>query len=50
MSAFGVQAAASTLVGQSVGAGRKDLTKRLGWIVTLFGMGIMAFSLSLIHI
>lgn len=44
MPGYGVGTAATTIIGQSIGAGRKDLTKRLGWLVTLFGMGIMAFS------
>ncbi len=41
MPCYGIGAAATTLIGQSVGAGRKDLTKRLGWITTGFGMLVM---------
>ena len=44
MPGFGVSTAATTIIGQSIGAGRRDLTKRLGWIVTLFGMAVMTFS------
>ena len=42
MPGYGIGSAATTLIGQSVGAGRKDLVKRLGWLTTLFGMAIMA--------
>ncbi len=41
MPGYGIGNAATTLIGQSVGAGRRDLTKRLGWITTLFGMAVM---------
>ena len=44
MPGYGIGSAATTLIGQSVGAGRKDLVKRLGWLTTLFGMAIMAAS------
>lgn len=37
----GVQQAASTLIGQSTGAGRKDLIKKLSVLVVGFGMLIM---------
>ena len=50
MSAFGVQAAASTLVGQSVGAGRKDLTYRLGWLTAALGMGLMVITGTLLYV
>ena len=50
MSAFGVQAAASTLVGQSVGAGRKDLTYRLGWLTVALGMGMMVITGTLLYV
>lgn len=42
MPAYGVQEAASTLVGQSVGAGRRDMTYRLGWMTVVLGLGLMA--------
>ena len=41
MPAYGVQEAASTLVGQSVGAGRRDMTYRLGWMTVALGLGLM---------
>ena len=44
MPGYGIGSAATTLIGQSVGAGRKDLVKRLGWLTTLFGIAIMAVS------
>ena len=42
MPGFGLQIAASTLVGQSVGAGRKEQAKSFAWISTGMGMIIMA--------
>lgn len=44
MPGYGIGSAATTLIGQSVGADRHDLTKRLGWIATCFGMLVMAVS------
>lgn len=41
MPAYGVQEAASTLVGQSVGAGRRDMAFRLGWMTVVLGLGLM---------
>jgi Na+-driven multidrug efflux pump len=41
MPAFGIAAAATTLIGQSVGARRADLTRKLGWLTLWFGMGLM---------
>ncbi len=41
MPAHGLGAAASTLTGQSYGAGRFNLTKRLSWLTTLIGMAMM---------
>ena len=41
MPGYGVQSAAVTLIGQSVGAKRKDLVTRLGWVTVLLGMGVM---------
>ncbi|MCR4902307.1 MAG: MATE family efflux transporter [Butyrivibrio sp.] len=38
---YGLQAAATTLVGQALGAGKKDLVKSFGWITTFFGIIIM---------
>lgn len=42
MPAYGVQSAASALIGQSVGSGRRDLTYRLGRLTVVMGMGMMA--------
>ena len=42
MPGYGIGSAAATLIGQSTGAGRRELTRRLGWLTTLFGMGVMA--------
>lgn len=44
MPGYGIGTAATTLIGQSIGAGRKDLTRRLGWLTTLMGVGIMTLS------
>ena len=41
MPGYGIADAATTLVGQSVGAGRKSLAKRFAWITTFLAMGIM---------
>lgn len=41
MPAYGVATAATTMVGQAIGAGRKDLAKSFGHIVTYIGIGIM---------
>ena len=38
---FGVQDAATSLVGQSLGAGRKELARRLSWISIACGAGMM---------
>lgn len=50
MPAYGVQAAASTLVGQSVGAGRRDMTYRLGWLTVALGVGLMAVTGTLLYL
>lgn len=44
MPGYGIGTAATTLIGQSIGAGRKDLTKRLGWLTTGLGMLVMTGS------
>ncbi|WP_297238983.1 MATE family efflux transporter [uncultured Faecalicoccus sp.] len=44
MPGYGVQSAAITLIGQSIGAKRKDLTYRLGVLTTLLGTGLMTCS------
>ena len=50
MPGFGIGAAASTAVGQSIGAGRKDLTKKLAWIAMCLGMGMMTLCGGLLYI
>ncbi len=47
---MGVQAATIALVGQAIGAGRKDIAKRFAWICTLTGAGIMSVSAVLMYI
>lgn len=44
MPGYGIGTAATTLIGQSIGAGRQDLTKRLGWLTTGLGMVVMTGS------
>ena len=44
MPGYGIGNAAAVIIGQSTGAGRKELTRKLGWIITLIGMGIMALT------
>ncbi len=41
MPGYGLQAAAMTLVGQCLGAGRNKLAKSFGWITVVFGMVVM---------
>mgnify|MGYP002854528953 CR=1 FL=1 len=42
MPGYGIQEAATTLIGQSYGAKRKDLIRSFSWITVLAGMGVMA--------
>lgn len=41
MPGYGVSEAATTMVGQSLGAGRKDLARRMAWLATAIGVGVM---------
>lgn len=41
MPGYGISAAATTVIGQSIGAKRADLTKRLGRLSTFLGVAIM---------
>ena len=50
MPGYGIGAAAATLIGQSIGAGRKDLTKRLGWLTTILGVSVMTVTGALMYI
>lgn len=42
MPGYGIAAAATTLVGQSFGAGYMKMSKKLAWMCVAFGVGIMA--------
>ena len=44
MAGYGIQGAAIALIGQAVGAHRKDMAKRFTWLCTLMGMGIMTLT------
>ena len=44
MAGYGIQDASIALIGQAVGANRRDMSKRFAWLCTLMGMGIMALS------
>ena len=50
MPGYGIQAAATTLVGQCVGAGRKQLSKRMAWITMALGVGVMTVGGVLMYI
>lgn len=41
MPGHGIGTAATTLIGQSIGAGRRELTLRLAWMSTLLGMAVL---------
>lgn len=41
MPGYGMAAAATTLVGQSIGAERRDQAKRFGWLSVALGVGVM---------
>ena len=43
MPGYGISEAATTLVGQSVGAGRRDLHRSFAWMTVFLGMIVMAF-------
>ncbi len=42
MPGYGIGVAATTIIGQSIGAKRNDLTKTLGYVTTVFGTIVMA--------
>ncbi|MCM1181209.1 MAG: MATE family efflux transporter [Clostridium sp.] len=42
MPGYGVGTAATTLVGQSLGAGKRELAKKYAWLSVLLGVGIMS--------
>ena len=50
MPGYGIGHAATTIVGQSLGAGRKDITKKLSWFATGLGIIIMTLMGVLLYI
>lgn len=50
MPGYGIADAATTLVGQSLGAGRKRLTRSFAWITVLSGMAIMGMLAILMYV
>ncbi|MCR5764306.1 MAG: MATE family efflux transporter [Treponema sp.] len=44
MPGYGIQSAATTLVGQSIGAGKERESKRFAWLTVTCGMVVMAMS------
>ena len=50
MPGAGIADASTTLVGQSVGAGRKELATRFAWITAFLAMGIMGFLAILMYL
>lgn len=42
MPCYGIGSAATTIIGQCIGAKREELTRKLAWLTTSLGMGIMA--------
>lgn len=49
MPGFGISAAATTLVGQSFGANRRDLAQRMAWASTFLGMAMMGCTGTLMY-
>lgn len=50
MPGYGIGSAATTIIGQSIGAKRYDITKRLGWLTTFSGVAVMTLSGLLMYI
>lgn len=50
MPGAGIADAATTLVGQSIGARRKELARRFGWITVFLAMAVMGFLAVLMYI
>lgn len=50
MPGYGIAAAATTLVGQSIGAGNKVRAKKFAWMTVLFGMGIMTITGAVMYV
>ncbi|MBR1836331.1 MAG: MATE family efflux transporter, partial [Kiritimatiellae bacterium] len=49
MPGYGIGSAASTLVGQAIGAGRRALARRFAWLCTWTGVGCMAATGALLY-
>lgn len=50
MPGYGIGHAATTIVGQSLGAGRKDITKKLSYLTVGLGVGIMTLMGVLLYV
>ena len=50
MPAYGIQSAAAMVVGQSVGAGRRQMARRLGWVTVLLGIAVMVLTGGLLYL
>ena len=50
MPAYGIQSAAAMVVGQSVGAGRWQMARRLGWVTVLLGIAVMVLTGGLLYL
>lgn len=50
MPVYGIGIAASAIIGQSIGAKRNDLTRKIGWLSTIIGMTVMVFFGTLMYI
>ena len=50
MPSYGVQVAVATLVGQSIGAKRKDMANRLAWLAVGLGMAVITVTATLMYI
>lgn len=50
MPVYGIAIAATTLIGQTVGAHRINLARRLSWLIVGLGMSVMAFGGTLLYI
>ncbi len=50
MPSYGVQRAATALVGQSVGARRRDLAIRFGYVTTVTGMIVMGTAAAIVYV
>ncbi len=49
MPGYGIADAATTLVGQSIGAGRRSLARRFGFITVFCGIGVMTITAAIMY-